>query len=113
MVSALSPGRRALQDVFKPVPHVRDSDARIVNLTMMITALFLREHLECLVGTSNFRDAELGQLEANLLVPFAVYEEEWTSDFLDYAFEFKPSQFFQCVIARFDVEDPKQVLRRH
>ena len=76
-----------LQDLLEPIPHIGRADALVIDLAMMITALFAREDLHRFLFRSNRVKVFSRLAQGNLLIAFAMRHQEGASDFLHNAVE--------------------------
>src|SRR5262245_46680589 len=82
---ACGPARASLprlQHVGDPVPHEVHADGDVVDLAMVEAALLAGEHLEGLLLRADRLETLLGRGERDLLVAFAMHEEERALHFL-------------------------------
>src|SRR5215216_3562219 len=103
---------RTSENIAHPIPYVVDADGQVVDLAVMKTAFLAREDFEGFLFRAHRLEAFLRERERDLLVPFAVNQEEGALKLLHDSVELESLQLLQRCRWAFDAEDPLQVLGR-
>src|SRR6185312_713289 len=73
---------RRLEHLFEPIPHIGGADALVVDLAVVVAALFAGEDFHRLLLRADGIEAFLRFAQRNLLIAVAVQHQERASDLL-------------------------------